>query len=97
MPAIFMMESMMDHVAKALGMDTEAVKKMNLYKQGQVHNDGLCLLSCHYGKYVPRSHLLASTSSTARSALYGIVSVFTITIHDYNDMMIVCCRVVPIC
>lgn len=36
MPAIFMMESMMDHVAKVLGMDTEAVKKMNLYKQGQV-------------------------------------------------------------
>ena len=26
----------MDHVAKTLGMDVEAVKRMNFYKQGQV-------------------------------------------------------------
>ena len=36
LPAIFIMESMMDHVAKDLGMDADTFRKMNLYKQGQV-------------------------------------------------------------
>ena len=30
------MESMIDHLAKSIGGDVEAVRKMNLYKQGQV-------------------------------------------------------------
>lgn len=36
LPAIFFMESILDQVAKTLNMDVEAVKKMNLYKDGQV-------------------------------------------------------------
>ena len=35
-PAIFIMESIMDHVARTLDMDVDTVKKMNLYKQGDV-------------------------------------------------------------
>ena len=38
MPAIFIMESMMDHLARSLKLDVEAVKKANLYQQGQVIN-----------------------------------------------------------
>ena len=30
------METMIDHVARSLGKDVEAVKRANLYKQGQV-------------------------------------------------------------
>lgn len=36
LPAIFIMESIIDQVARTLGMDVDAVKKMNLYKDGQV-------------------------------------------------------------
>lgn len=36
LPAIFIMESIMDQVARTLDMDVDAVKKMNLYKDGQV-------------------------------------------------------------
>ena len=32
--AIFIMESMMEHVARSLGLDVEQVKDNNLYKQG---------------------------------------------------------------
>ena len=35
-PGIFIMESMIDHVARSLGMDVESVKRANLYTQGQV-------------------------------------------------------------
>ena len=36
LPAIFIMESIMDHVARTLGMDVDEVKKQNLYQQDQV-------------------------------------------------------------
>ena len=36
LPAIFIMESMMEHVAMELGMDTESLRRKNLYEQGQV-------------------------------------------------------------
>ena len=36
MSAIFIMESIMDHVARSLGLDVEQVKKENLYKQGDI-------------------------------------------------------------
>ena len=35
-PAIFIMESMMDHLARSLNLDVEEVKRMNLYTMGQV-------------------------------------------------------------
>ena len=35
-PAIFIAESMMDHVARSLQMDVEDVKKANLYQKDQV-------------------------------------------------------------
>ncbi len=38
LPAIFIVESIMDHVARTLNMDIEVVKKMNFYKQGDVCN-----------------------------------------------------------
>ncbi len=34
--AIFIMESMMDHAAKQIGMDAETFRRKNLYQQGQV-------------------------------------------------------------
>lgn len=36
LPAVFIIETIMDQVAKTLGMDVEAVKKMNFYKDGEV-------------------------------------------------------------
>ena len=35
-PAIFIMESMIDHLARSLTLDVEDVKRMNLYRMGQV-------------------------------------------------------------
>ena len=35
-PGIFIMEAMIDHVARSLNMDDGVVKRANLYKQGQV-------------------------------------------------------------
>ena len=35
-PAIFIAESMMDHVARSLQLDVEAVKRANLYQKDQV-------------------------------------------------------------
>lgn len=35
-PGIFIMETIMEHVAKSLGKDPTAVKILNLYKKGQV-------------------------------------------------------------
>ena len=34
--AIFIAESMMDHVARSLKMDVDTVKRVNLYQQNQV-------------------------------------------------------------
>ena len=36
LPAIFIIESIMDHVASMLGMDPDAFRQSNLYQQGQV-------------------------------------------------------------
>ena len=35
-PGIFIMESMIDHVAKSLGLNPDNVRRANLYKKGQV-------------------------------------------------------------
>ena len=35
-PAIFIMESMTDHLARSLNLDVEDVKRKNLYRMGQV-------------------------------------------------------------
>ena len=35
-PFIFIMESIMEHVAKSLGKDPLEVRKLNLYQKGQV-------------------------------------------------------------
>ena len=35
-PAIFIMESMIDHLATSLNLDVENIKRMNLYRIGQV-------------------------------------------------------------
>lgn len=36
LPAIFIMESLMDDVARNIGMDVEQFKQANLYKKGDV-------------------------------------------------------------
>lgn len=36
-PAIFIMESMIDHLARSLSLEVEDVKRMNLYRMGQVN------------------------------------------------------------
>jgi xanthine dehydrogenase/oxidase len=36
MPGIFIMESIMEHVAKSLGKSPEDVRVVNLYQEGQV-------------------------------------------------------------
>ena len=41
MPAQFLMESMMEHVAKALNKDPSAVRKINFYTKGQVLISGI--------------------------------------------------------
>ena len=35
-PAVFIMETIIDQVARTLNVDVDTVKKMNLYKDGQV-------------------------------------------------------------
>lgn len=36
LPGIFMIESMMDNVARSIGMDVEQFKQVNFYKKGDV-------------------------------------------------------------
>ena len=38
LPGVFIMESMIEHVAVAVGKSAEDVKRANLYKQGQVRH-----------------------------------------------------------
>ena len=45
MGAIFIMESIMDHVARSLGLDVEEVKYANLYQPGDVsYNVSICFV-----------------------------------------------------
>ena len=46
LPAIFIAESMMDHVARSLQMDVEDVKKANLYQKDQVAKKGFVAALC---------------------------------------------------
>ena len=48
------METMIDHVAKSLGKDVEAVKRANLYKQGQA---SLLKSKCIGTDYINGPHL----------------------------------------
>ena len=74
-PAVFIIESIVDHVAKTLNMDVDTVKKMNFYKTGEV----LCSYVADI-KIIDRSSIfyrklqLEKRSNTARLALCGIVS-----------------------
>ena len=45
------MESMIDHLAKSIGADVEAVRKMNLYKQGQVEYNVMQYFSQSYSHF----------------------------------------------
>lgn len=47
LPGVFIMESMMDHVARSLGLDVETVKKANLYQKGQITPLGINLPYCN--------------------------------------------------
>lgn len=47
LPAIFIMESMIDHVARSQGLVVENVKRANLYKQGMVTPRGYPLKYCN--------------------------------------------------
>ena len=42
LPAIFITESMMEHVAKELGMDPTELRRVNLYSVGQVRKEAVC-------------------------------------------------------
>ena len=37
LPAIFIIESIMEHIGKALGIPSETVKQKNLYEKGEVY------------------------------------------------------------
>ncbi len=47
LPGIFIMESMIDHVARSQGLNVEGVKQANLYKQGMVTPRGYPLKYCN--------------------------------------------------
>ena len=46
LPALFISESMMDHVARSLQLDVEAVKRANFYQKDQVTPVGMVLKYC---------------------------------------------------
>eukprot|EP00731_Ephydatia_muelleri_P028954 Em0020g598a len=47
LPGIFIMESLVDYVAKSLGLDVEQVKRVNLYQLGQTTPIGIPLSYCN--------------------------------------------------
>ena len=47
LPGIFIMESLVDYVAKSLGLDVEQVKRANLYQLGQTTPIGIPLNYCN--------------------------------------------------
>ena len=57
-PGIFIMESMIDHVARSLNMDVETVKKANLYQKGQVREREIDGLGFHLSREGPKLELL---------------------------------------
>ncbi|XP_076115153.1 xanthine dehydrogenase-like isoform X1 [Mytilus galloprovincialis] len=65
-PAIFMMESIMENVAKELNLDPTAFRTLNLYKKGQKTPLGDVLNYCNIRQLVPQ--LLASSDYTNRAA-----------------------------
>ncbi|XP_064388596.1 xanthine dehydrogenase/oxidase-like [Halichondria panicea] len=50
LPSIFMMETMIDHLATSLGMDVEVVKVANLYKNGHMTLVGKELTNCNMSR-----------------------------------------------
>ena len=56
LPAIYIGESMIDHLARSLGMEVETVKRANLYKQGQVTPRGYTLKYCSISTLWDRKH-----------------------------------------
>ena len=51
LPAQFMIESMMEHVAKVLNKDPSEVRKINFYTKGQVLAAGMVRLGSWHGSY----------------------------------------------
>ncbi|XP_046559716.1 xanthine dehydrogenase-like [Haliotis rubra] len=64
LPAIFIMEAMMDHVAKELNMDPLEFRKINLFTKGQKSAFGLVLKYCNIKDIV--AQLETSADVTAR-------------------------------
>ncbi|XP_076451139.1 uncharacterized protein LOC143287015 isoform X2 [Babylonia areolata] len=52
LPAQFIMESMMEHVAKSLNKDPSQLRYLNFYKKGQVTPSGMKLDYCNIGPLV---------------------------------------------
>lgn len=84
LPAIFIMESMIDQVARTLNVDVDTVKKTNLYKDGQVWNQGysgphdMSLLIghtywSHFEGLSPGHHVGWCVNSRANSALHNVM------------------------
>lgn len=46
LPAVFIMETVMDHVANKIGVDVSSFRKSNIYEQGQVTPTGMTLKYC---------------------------------------------------
>lgn len=65
-PGIFIMETIMEHVAKELVMDPTAIRTLNLYNQGQTTPVGNALKYCNIRQIV--TDFMKSSSITDRQA-----------------------------
>ncbi|XP_064601079.1 LOW QUALITY PROTEIN: xanthine dehydrogenase-like [Liolophura sinensis] len=62
-PGIFIMETIIEHVAKSLGKDPTAVKILNLYKKGQTTPTGMYLPYCSISDLMTQLDTSAQVSS----------------------------------
>ncbi|XP_041366429.1 xanthine dehydrogenase-like [Gigantopelta aegis] len=58
-PAVFIMESMMEHIAKCLDKDPLEIRKLNLYQKGQKTPGGMVLNYCNLTSLVSQLELSA--------------------------------------
>ncbi|KAK3581541.1 hypothetical protein CHS0354_031882 [Potamilus streckersoni] len=62
-PGIFIMETIMEHIAKELGVDPTQVKTLNLYQKGQVTPGGMPLPYCSIGSIMSELEQMAEVQT----------------------------------
>lgn len=62
-PGVFIMETIIEHVASVLGMDPTAVRQQNLYQKGQVTPGGMPLTYCSIASLFPKLEQMADVST----------------------------------